>query len=41
MKMPGDIPRLLEVPLFEGTGIYIAEAACRVYTRSFARIFLR
>ena len=39
--MPGDIPRLLpegsprllEVPLFEGTDIFIAEATYRVYVR--------
>ena len=31
--MPGDIPRLLEVPLFEGTDIFITEAARWVYAR--------
>ena len=36
--MPGDIPRLLEVPLFEGTDIFIAEAARRVYARRLARL---
>ena len=47
--MPGDIPRLLpegsprllEVPLFEGTNIFITEVVRRVYVRRFARIFLR
>ena len=44
--MPGDIPRLLpegsprllEVPLFEGTDIFITEVARRVYASRFARI---
>ena len=46
IKMPGDIPRLLpegsprllEVPLFEGTDIFIPEATCRVYVRRLARL---
>ena len=36
--MPGDIPRLLEVPLFEGTDIFIAEVMRRVYASRFVRL---
>ena len=36
--MPEGSPRLLEVPLFEGTDIFIAEAARRVYARRLARL---